>query len=118
MRDHSTDTDARIPSIGAAVAKAPNTITGFDAAEDVLLIEVPPGVDATITGQRVTPAGLWLTFSTGEAVLLEGLDAMIPEDAVTFVETDANEAATGTHAALFPNKRPGPHHRRGDAGRF
>ncbi|MBM1815292.1 hypothetical protein [Pseudosulfitobacter pseudonitzschiae] len=109
MRDHSTDTDARIPSIGAAVAKAPNTITGFDAAEDVLLIEVPPGVDATITGQRVTPAGLWLTFSTGEAVLLEGLDAMIPEDAVTFVETDANEAATGTHAALFPNEAPGGH---------
>tara|TARA_R110000751_G_C13658601_1_gene468872 strand:- start:121 stop:669 length:549 start_codon:yes stop_codon:yes gene_type:complete len=93
MRDHSTDTDALIPPIGAPVAKVQNTITGFDAAEDVLLIEVPPGVDATVTGQRVTPAGLWLTFSTGEAVLLEGLDAMIPEDVVTFVETEPDEAA-------------------------
>ncbi|WP_156025847.1 hypothetical protein [Sulfitobacter sp. 20_GPM-1509m] len=109
MRDHSTATDALIPPIGAPVARAQNTITGFDAVEDVLLIEVPPGVDATITGQRVTPAGLWVTFSTGEAVLLEGQGAMIPEDAVTFVETDADEAATVADAALFPNEARADH---------
>lgn len=93
MRDHSTDTDALIPPLSAPVAAPHSTIAGFDAAEDVLLIEVPPGVDAAITGQRVTPAGLWVTFSTGEAVLLEGQGAMIPEDAVTFVEAEPDEAA-------------------------
>lgn len=97
MRDHSTDTPAPAAPLGNAAPEPHSIIAGFDAAEDVLLIEVPPGVDAWITGQHVTRSGLLVAFSTGEVLLLQGVTTPIPEDAVTFVEAEP-EAAAGIMA--------------------
>ncbi|ASM71510.1 MULTISPECIES: hypothetical protein [Roseobacteraceae] len=78
MRDHASDRRAG--------ASDRITISGFDAAEDVLLVTVEPGVDAAIRGQKITRAGLIVRFSTGTSVLLEGVRKQISEDSVTFVE--------------------------------
>lgn len=103
MRDHSTDTDTPTSPLGNATPEPHSSIAGFDAADDVLMIEIPPGVDAWITGQHVTRTGLLVTFSTGEVLLLQGVATPIPEDAVTFVEGEPDEA---DHLAAAPPRAP------------
>lgn len=115
MRDHLSrdDLDADVLSRLAESDSAPDannrtTISGFDPAEDVLLIAVPAGQDASITGQTHTRAGLVVTFSTGESVLLEGLDVPIDDAAVTFVEEadDTPQAPPEDATAGTPETSP------------
>lgn len=113
MRDHSTDTTAPASPLGTAVPEPHSIIAGFDADEDVLMIEIPPGLDAWITGQHVTRTGLLVAFSTGEVLLLQGVTAPIPEDAVTFVEAEP-EAAAGIIADPLSDTHATAHHSTGN----
>ncbi|UOA26405.1 hypothetical protein [Pseudosulfitobacter sp. DSM 107133] len=119
MKDHlshdSLDADvlARLARSGSAPdANNRTTISGFDPAEDVLLIAVPAGQDAAITGQKRTRAGLVVTFSTGASVLLEGLDTPVDEAAVTFVEEEEEtpdsdpDSTTASAPDTAPETRP------------
>ncbi|MCR8828023.1 hypothetical protein [Pseudosulfitobacter koreensis] len=79
-------------------------IKGFDPAEDVLLIPAPAGTTGAIIQQRITKAGLTITFSTGDSVLLEGVYARIGADAVSFVAQ--GDAQPDVQPDMSPDPQP------------
>ena len=71
------------------------TITDFDAASDVILVEAATPGDVSIASQDTTtsPGNLIVTLSTGATLTLQGVTAEIPASAVS-------GEAPGTTAAL------------------
>ena len=62
------------------------TVTDFDAERDGVVYEIPQGSDIALESQVLTETGLYLEFSDGAILHLDGVSAELDESLILFAE--------------------------------